>query len=176
MNTNSNIVAGYRSELLTARRHLNIPTEHDFFSEPRGDAEYAWEVFGGLSLDVAFDRYLELPDSYQEAFMWMVPRAFEYYFPVVDRYLRGVDVRIEDHPWDDGCEAWILGCAIELQFHGKDGSCLPDYMIGEISELSAYVRSSLDRYSEDPDERLRIDRKWQKLESTLSQFANKHTE
>jgi hypothetical protein len=30
---------------------------------------------------------LKLPESYQEAFMWMFPKAFEYYFPVIDRYL-----------------------------------------------------------------------------------------
>ena len=167
VNPKNNIAGTFRPELLTARRHLNVPTEPDFFREPRGDAEYAWKVFGGLSLADAFERYLELPESYQEAFMWMLPTAFEYYFPVVDRYLRHVDVSQPDHPWEDGCQAWILGRAVEYQFHWKNGSLPPAYVVQEIEDLSRFVQRHLAHFSEDFEERMRIEACWQKLDYTI---------
>jgi len=75
--------------------------------------------------------------------MWMFPRAFEYYYPVVDRYLRSVSVHDGGAAFYGDCQAWILGCAIESQFHWTDGSRPPDYVIAEIRQLSNFVRGHL---------------------------------
>jgi len=56
------------------------------------DGMAAWRTFGGLTLDAAYERLRENPEAHQEAFMWMGDRAFAFYLPVVERYLR------EDEP------------------------------------------------------------------------------
>ena len=103
--------------------------------------------------------------------MWMSPRAFEYSYPVVDRYLRSANVSNEFYRYDDGCQAWILGCCLESQFHWKDGSRPPDYVVSEIRDLAAFVRGHLNHYSNDPGEQDRIDACWVNLQNTLSTTA-----
>lgn len=64
-----------------------LPSQSDF--DPVGcdlDAQSAWQTFGGLGLAEAYAKFLQVPESYQEDFMFMGSRAFAYYFPVVDRY------------------------------------------------------------------------------------------
>src|SRR4051812_25393352 len=92
--------------LVAARAHLPLPSQSDFCNGVGGDAGDAWRNFGGLSLDAAYQKFTECPESYQEDFMWMFPRAFEYYYPVVDRYLRTV-CATDEH---GDCQTWILGC------------------------------------------------------------------
>jgi hypothetical protein len=94
-----------------------LPTARDF--DPyRGDldAKWAWDNFGGLSIERAYEVFIERPEIYQEDFMFMGGRAFEYYFPVIDRYLREVKV---DRDTLGDCEAWILGAVIVAQIDSK---------------------------------------------------------
>jgi hypothetical protein len=150
--------------LVAARAHLPLPGQSDFCRELGGDAGYAWRNFGGLSLDAAYRKFTECPQTYQEDFMWMFPQAFEYYYPVVDRYLRTAFVT-DDY---DESHAWILGCGLESQFHWADGSRPPDYVVSEIRALAQFVRENLYRFSTDPGERERIDACWAELQETLS--------
>ena len=159
----------YEQSLIAARSHLAIPSQSDFCADLGGDAGYAWRNFGGLDLHEAYQRFLEGPAMYQEDFMWMFPRAFEYYYPVVDRYLKSVSVHDGGDAFYGNCQAWILGCAIESQFHWTNGSRPPDYVISEISQLLNFVRGHLHHYSLDADEQIRIDKCWEKLGVTLSQ-------
>ncbi len=156
--------------LIAARSHLPIPSQPDFCNELKGDAGYAWRNFGGLTLEAAYWKFIESPQTNQEDFMWMFPKAFEYYYPVLDRYLRSVNVSDDVHGINDGCRAWFLGCALEEQFHWTDGSRPPDYVVGEIRDLSHYVRHHLSQYSNHQSERDRIDDSWQKLDETLSLY------
>src|SRR5436189_5968418 len=93
-----------------------LPTEADF--DPYGgnlDAHTAWKHFGGLSIPQAYDLFVTNPLRYQEDFMFMGSRAFEYYLPVIDRYLHEVSGGEES----DGCEA-ILASGVVAQFDWKD--------------------------------------------------------
>lgn len=62
-----------------------LPTEKDF--DPIGgslDAQSAWKHFGGLTLEEVNRKFRENPFYYEEAFMWMGGKAFDFYFPVID--------------------------------------------------------------------------------------------
>jgi len=89
-----------------------FPQEKDF--DPHEgclDAQCAWKNFGGLSIDEGYAKFCENPGYYQEDFMFMGWKAFVYYLPVIERFLKEVEPEDE---YDD-CEAWILGCAVESQ-------------------------------------------------------------
>jgi hypothetical protein len=162
----------YRPELITARLHLVIPSKADFYSKPCPiDADYAWAIFGGLGLDAAYEKFLQLPDSYAEAFAWMSPSVFEYYFPVMDRYLRCVDLSSSEEGWDELSEAWILGCWVFFQFGREYGPLPPAYVIQEIEDVSRFVQSHLYRYSKEADERQRIAAKWGEVDQTIRDLA-----
>ena len=160
--------SAFLPSLVAARARLPLPAQLDFCRELGGDAGYAWRNIGGLSLEDAYQKFLEDPESHQEDFMWMFPRAFEYYYPVVDRYLRSANVSDVYYHFDDGCQAWIFGCCLESQFHWADGSRPPDYVVSEIRALAQFVRDHLHHYSPDPGEQKRIDSCWVKLQETLS--------
>lgn len=153
--------------LLKARAHLPLPVQSDFCNELSGDAGYAWRNIGGLSLEAAYEKFVGDPLTNQEDYMWMFPKSFEYYFPVVDRYLRSADVRDEGHHFDDGCQAWILGRCLESQFRWKDGSRPPDYVVSEICDLARFVRQHLHHYSSDPSEQERIEACWMGLQTAI---------
>lgn len=69
---------------------MNLPTIEDFTSDPEHDLDgaYAWSQFGGLTIDEAYDKFCERPELRQEDFMAMGDRAFTYYFPVIDKFVR----------------------------------------------------------------------------------------
>ncbi len=83
-----------------------IPPENDL------DGFHAWQEFGGLNLAEAYTKFCSHPESYQEDFMFMGARAFLFYFPVIDRYIR--EIEGPDNGFDG--EAWILACGIRNQF------------------------------------------------------------
>lgn len=72
------------------------------------DEVCAWEHFGGLSLEEAYEQFCARPDIHQEDFMFMGCTAFRYYYPVLETYLH------EAKPSDefDECEAWTLAVII----------------------------------------------------------------
>ena len=164
--------SAFLPSLVAARAPLPLPIQSDFCIELCGDAGYAWRNIGGLSLEAAYDKFSGDPEINQEDFMWMFPKAFEYYYPVVDRYLRSADISDEFYHFDDGCQAWILGHCLESQFHWKDGSRPPEYVVAEIRELAQFVRHHLHHYSPDPTEHERIDACWEKLQATLFKVVN----
>ena len=91
----------------------SLPTERDF--DPWSgdlDAQCAWRNFGGLTIEQAKAKFCENPLRYQEDFMFMGGKAFAYYFPVVEDYLRS----IPDAASEDDHEAWILAHCIRNQF------------------------------------------------------------
>jgi hypothetical protein len=112
----------------------------------------------------AYTRFIEVPESYWADFMWMLPAAFAYYFPVIDQYLR-------EGKWDgplDFCSTDALGYAVRSQFHWKDGSKPPPQVVQEIADLSAFVQANLGRFSEDPDEQERINESWQQVDEEVA--------
>src|SRR5260370_27457108 len=98
--------------------------------------------------------------------MFMGSRAFEYYLPVIDRYLHEVSGGEES----DGCEA-ILGSGVLAQFDWKD-SALSRTVVAEIGELSAFVRANLARFSPEPEEQRRTDEEWKLVEQRITIDGN----
>ncbi len=76
-----------------------IPTVGDFTRTKASEDDVhglsAWEHFGNLSLEQAYAKFCEGAEALQEDFMWMGDRAFSFYFPVVDRYIREEESKCE---------------------------------------------------------------------------------
>lgn len=128
------------------------------------DALHAWKNFGGLGLDPAYRLFLENPLHYQEDFMFMGPVAFDYYFPVVDRYLREFRRIVDDDDYDgdgDGC-AWILGAAMVSQLETVAPRPLAAGTAVEIASLAAFVIREIDRFAGEPRGQRRIMDEWSK--------------
>ncbi len=123
------------------------------------DALRAWNNFGGLGLDQAYPLFLENPLSYQEDFMFMGPAAFDYYFPVIDRYLR--EFRRSDDDDDDGC-AWILGAAMVSQLETTRPRPIATGTAMEIADLAAFMIGEIDRFAVDSHGETRILEPWRK--------------
>ena len=119
-----------------------LPEEKDF--DPWNgflDAQCAWKNFGGLNLCEAFEKFCDNPLKYQEDFMFMGPKAFAYYYPVLDKYLR--EVQPDDE--DDDCEAWGIVCAFEMQLiEGKN--YFSKKLIDKISEIHDVAINRFSKY------------------------------
>jgi hypothetical protein len=136
-----------------------LPTERDFDPAGRGlDEQHAWRNFGGLTLEEANKKFRECPETYQEDFMWMGERAFVFYFPVIESYLKETTARDEG----DDRQAWILAYCIKQQFTGTSG---PDLMrlAPRVLDLAEFVRMNLQLFASQADEQRRIDIAWQHL-------------
>ena len=126
------------------------------------DEENAWKNFGNLNLDEAYKKFCEHPDSYQEDFMWMGCKAFEFYLPVLEKYFR--EVIPEDN--GDDCQAWILGCGVDSQLESFHSQFSQSTLV-RIRELCNLV---LERFSElelDDETKNRIQRQWEKVKERL---------
>jgi hypothetical protein len=101
-----------------ARAERTMPTVKDFTCtlkpEDDWDGFYAWKNFGGLTVDEAYQKFCQVPENYQEDFMFMGDAAFAFYFPVIDRYVREKEPKIEmegvEYPFDG--ETHILASCI----------------------------------------------------------------
>jgi len=154
-----------------ARPPAPLPSERDF--DPHAgdlDAQCAWKNFGGLSIKQAYKLFITRPEVYQEDFMFMGIRAFTYYFPVIDYYLRVT----ERDPEDFGdCEASILGSCVALQF-SPEGIAIPIGFLEESERLADFVLSQADRYSATKGDRRRILREWNRAKDEITkQNANR---
>jgi hypothetical protein len=139
-----------------------LPTEKDF--DPWNgclDAQHAWKQFGGLDLEQAYQKFCENPLNYQEDFMFMGPKAFKFYFPVVARYLQ--ECPCPDEFGDS--EAWILGKVMCYQLEESED----EELLKQISDLCHYVRTHLSHYAETASEQERISAAWLEVESQLAE-------
>ncbi len=144
-----------------------LPRERDF--DPYGgdlDCQHAFEIFGGMNLDQAYLEFCDRPEIYQEDFMFMGPKAFVYYFPVIDRYLREVT---SNDPRDD-CEANILACAMNGQLDHDDVSG-SSVVVSELHNLINFVLMEVARYSGSKKIRKQIHATWRQLADKLAQCA-----
>ena len=158
-----------QEQFFLRRRSAPLPSETDF--DPFGgdlDAQYAWKNFGGLTLKQAYDLFLTNPIHYQEDFMFMGGAAFDYYFPVIDRYIREVT---GDEEGDD-CEVAILGSGVAGQFdwNGADPS---DSLVSEIAQLANYVSSNVAQYSPAAEDQKRITGEWDRVDEKIAAHKNK---
>jgi hypothetical protein len=139
-----------------------LPTEEDFGGSL--DAKCAWKNFGDLDLNLAYERFCENPLARQEDFMFMETTAFEFYFPVVDRFLR------ENHTEDvfDDSQAWILGRAVFSQMQ----SAINLELLGKIESLTNYILNHLPQYSPLPVEQEEIESTWLEIQQHIAKLKN----
>ncbi|MCW1887423.1 hypothetical protein OKA04_21985 [Luteolibacter flavescens] len=147
------------------RGNSELPSEADF--DPWGclDAKHAWREFGGLSIEQAFAKFIANPLNRQEDFASMGPEAFEFYFPVLDRYLR--EYRIGCGPgYLDESYAAIIAAGISTQVQ-LPGFGPRRHLRESIGSLAVHVRSHLHQLTMDEAEKRRIDDRWQALQAHL---------
>jgi hypothetical protein len=141
-----------------------LPTREDFGDCL--DAKSAWKSFGGKTVAEAYAIFDENPLHYQEDFVWMGERAFRFYYPVIDRYLRSGPPTP-----DNGLECGnILAHDIREHFDGSED------MRGlhePILSLCNYVLAHLDHYSTKPAEQQEIGANWTKLRQQVTDDAQR---
>ncbi len=126
----------------------SLPSKYDFARFDCGlDAQFAWRNFGGLMLEEAKARFRESPEYHQEDFMWMGGKAFAFYFPVIDEYLRSAPDIVDD----DEHEVWILAHCIQTQFTGDNVQHVLQ-LTPRVIELANFVRGNIGRFGSDEDE------------------------
>jgi hypothetical protein len=141
-------------------RKEQLPIESDFYTHNGDlDGKHAWECFGGLTLEQAREQFLGNPEFHQEDFMFMGGKAFAYYFPVIEGYLKSVAVGESTSDY----QMWILSHAIRNHFDGVD---LPyvRYLIPRVLALAEWVLGNnvrINRY--DCEERERVADGWEGL-------------
>lgn len=140
-----------------------LPSLADFVPHKGNlDEQCAWKNFGGLTLEEAYAKFCQMPEVYQEDFMFMGARAFHYYFPVVDEYLRSRTACDER----DDCEADILGSCVAAQFDWE-GAQLSDALRDRIKELCGFVLRNLSRFAWSVEDQGRIKKSWLEVEHRL---------
>ena len=141
-----------------------IPSEQDFDPSGEGlDEQHAWKEFGGLALDQAYEHFLDCPENRQEDFMFMGPRAFLFYFPVVERYLYSAH---NSDDWGDRA-TWILGHVFINQITNPE-LWWNEALHLRVGGLVRHVRAHLDQYSVAAEDQARIDGPWAKLGEILA--------
>ncbi len=141
----------------------SLPSKSDF--NPWGpnalDAERAWRNFGGLTLKQAHAKFRERHYTYQEDFMFMGPKAFAFYFPVIEDFLHDVPDQSDN---GDDYSSWILAHCINNQF-GPHKEKVPHviHLADRVIALSHFVRNNIQRFSKDDAERAKITDAWQEL-------------
>lgn len=140
-----------------------LPVEHDFSPFGDLDSQEAWKNFGGLTLARAAEKFRENPLRYQEDFMFMGGRAFAYYYPVIEDYVREFLISSTDVPY----ELWILAHCIRFQFKEKDNSHVI-HLAEKVANLCEYVDSNIDRIDFDEKVSKMVVESWKQLKLSLN--------
>lgn len=142
-----------------------LPNETDF--DPYHgdlDAQCAWKNFGGLTLDEAFARFEECPETYQEDFMFMGGKAFAFYFPVIDRFLRRT-IELPAGQRGDR-QSWILPQCIKNQFEGREFR-LVQHLRQPVLELCGFMLQNIHLFADDWSDVTEIERQWHELKQAV---------
>lgn len=140
-----------------------LPSRGDF--DPGGwdlDAQCAWKHFGGRTLDHAYGVFSSNPLRHQEDFMWMGGVAFEYYFPVVDRYLRAAPLKCTTEGWE---AATALGSSMAFQLGSAGASRV---LLHEIDALASLVLADPARFEPDPRDQRRLEAAWNRVRTAVA--------
>ena len=122
------------------------------------DARWAWDQFGGLSIDQAYGKFIKNPEIHQEDFMFMGPKAFLYYFPVIERYITNVQL---DDP-DDDESLWIIGCALKSQYKKN-----PKVLKAKIKKLTYVTLKKIGTSKLSNEEKKRCAGKWKEIKKLI---------
>ncbi|MES2981242.1 MAG: hypothetical protein V4727_02925 [Verrucomicrobiota bacterium] len=151
-----------------ADTEVRLPTEQDF--DPSGgclDAQSAWRNFGELSIPEALSVLRENPIHYLENFMFMGSRAFVFYFPVLDTFLR--EFRLAEHEGES--KAAYTGSCVAMQFRLNNAIHLIP-ILPAIRSLADYVCLNAHLLTTHTDEQRRIVRDWQAVYKAIDSAAS----
>lgn len=144
-----------------------LPTERDFAPSGALDEQCAWRHFGGLTLEEAYGKFASAPESYQEDFMSMGGKAFAYYFPVIDRFLRAtVEIPLAQR---GDRQSWILPLCILSQFDGRNRKYVSK-LKPSVLDLCEFMLAHLEHFADDWDEPLQIEDNGRKLQEYICQY------
>jgi hypothetical protein len=143
-----------------------LPSEKDFAPCGDLDAQDAWRNFGGLTLEAAQEKLAENPDCYCWDFYWMGSKAFAFYYPVIDAFLRESAARGEANCF----HASSLGYAIKWQFTGA-GLRAVKHLAPRALDLAHFVLANIDLFDPDREPELDVAGAWRRLEEHLRKVA-----
>lgn len=146
-----------------------LPSRSDFnpWGEGALDAEWAWGNFGGLSLAEAHSKFRECPEIYQEDFMFMGGKAFAFYFPVIEDYLRNLPTEEDE---DKERQEWILAKCIQNQFDA-DTAYHVLHLSGRVVTLSLLIMDNIRLFGYDEEDRQRTTEAWQELKALVESLT-----
>ena len=147
----------------------SLPTESEF--DPYLcdlDAQHAWKNFGGLTVDQACAKFDEAPESYQEDFMFMGGKAFAFYYPVIDSFLRK-STELSKDDLDDR-QSWILPQCIKSQFQGPRNEHVR-HLKDSVLELCGFMIENVKLFADDWRDVTEIEREWQELKQQVTQSS-----
>ncbi|MEM7560221.1 MAG: hypothetical protein AAF394_13970 [Planctomycetota bacterium] len=110
-------------------------------------------------------KFREHPDYYREQFMAMGGKAFAYYFPVIDSYIRETEL-LREGVRDDR-ETSIIPRELKRQFSGWNEPYVR-HLRKDVQQLSEFVRSNLVLFTDSQGEQKEIDEQWEALEVHLA--------
>ena len=140
-------------------KQVPLPSQQDFEAfEGCWDQNEAWQTFGGLTVDEAFLKFRTRPELHAEHFAWMGTIAFEFYLPVLDRYLRAC---LPSDFSPDG-EAALLGDLVYDRItQNKVSFSKPTYLL--LKALAETVLTRVPELATTPRHQKRIRKKWHKV-------------
>ncbi len=147
-----------------------LPIERDF--DPYGgglDEQCAWKNFGGLTLDEAYLKFESAPEVYQEDFMFMGGKAFAFYFPVIDRFLRRTIELPEDECGDR--QSWILPQCIFAQFDGANRRYVAP-LKRSVVDLCDFMLQHMECFVDDWSDPKETESHWRRLRDHVSQYPS----
>lgn len=94
--------------------------------------------------------------------MFMGGKAFAFYFPVLEAYLRDTP---EEYESDDR-QSWILAHCLRQQFEAKTAHHVL-HLVQRVFALSTFVQQNIHRFGDSTEEQRRIADAWMELDSQL---------
>ena len=146
----------------------DLPIKRDF--DPHGcgmDEHWAWRNFGGLTLKDACEKFETAPEIYQEDFMFMGTKAFVFYFPVIDRFLRKMVALNKTGQVD--CQSWILPQCINTQFQCPRSKQLV-LLKPSVLSLCEFMLDNIDKFKDDWNKPEEIELNWRNLQLRAERY------
>ena len=140
----------------------DLPTERDF--DPHGcglDEQCAWRNFGGLTLDDAYSKFESVPEIYSEDFMFMGSKAFVFYYPVIDRFLRN-SIAVRDEERGDR-QSWYLPQCIRIQFEPASRTDVIE-LKPSVLALCEFMLDNMEHFADDWTPPSEIEKQWRGLQ------------
>ena len=110
---------------------------------------------------------MSAPESYQEDFMFMGGRAFAFYYPVIDRFLREtIDLPVDERGLRQSC---ILPLCILAQFDGANRRYV-SALKQPVLDLCEFMLQHIQCFADDWDDPTEIENNWRHLQKHVRRY------